>query len=226
MTDERWLSATWPFVREHLPVVPARVVEIGCGPLGGFVPRMRVFGYEAVGIDPEAPDAAEYLQTEFEQVDLPEPLDAVVACASLHHVADLDVVLDRISSVLKPHGTVVVIEWAGERFDGATARWCFDRLTVGDDSWLSHHRDRWLASGLSWDEYLNGWMSDERLHAGQDIVRGLQARFDTKIVGEGSYLFADLGEVTGEDEQAAIDAGVIQATGIRYVGRRRPRPVR
>jgi len=50
-------------------------------------------------------------------------------------------------------------------------------------------------------------------------------RFDTKIVGEGSYLFADLGDVRGDDEQAAIDAGVIQATGIRYVGRRRTRPV-
>jgi hypothetical protein len=49
----------------------------------------------------------------------------------------------------------------------------------------------------------------------------LQARFDTKIVGEGSYLFADLGDVNGDDEQAAIDAGVIRATGIRYVGRRR-----
>ena len=59
VTDERWLSATWPFVREHLPVLPARVVELGCGPLGGFVPRMRPLGYDAVGVDPEAPDAAE-----------------------------------------------------------------------------------------------------------------------------------------------------------------------
>ena len=45
MTDERWLSATWPFVRDHLPVLPARVVELGCGPLGGFVPRMRLLGF-------------------------------------------------------------------------------------------------------------------------------------------------------------------------------------
>ena len=226
VTDERWLSATWPFVRAHLPVPPARVVELGCGPLGGFVPRMRLLGYDAVGVDPEAPDAAEYVRTEFEHVDLSEPLDAVVACASLHHVADLDAVLDRISSVLDPHGTVVVVEWAHERFDEATARWCFDRLTAGEDSWLSHHRDRWRASGLSWDPYFHGWVSDERLHAGRDIVRGLQARFDTKIVREGSYLFADLGDVSGDDEQAAIDAGVIQATGIRYVGRRRARPAR
>jgi len=187
---------------------------------------MRVLGYDAVGVDPRAPEAAEYLQTEFESVPVPEPFDALVACVSLHHVANIDVVLDRITAVLKPGGTVVVVEWAHERFDEATARWCFDRLTAGDDSWLGHHRDRWRASGLSWDRYFHGWVNDERLHAGRDIVRGLQARFDTKIVGEGSYLFADLGDVNGDDEQAAIDAGVIQATGIRYVGRRRARPAR
>ena len=187
---------------------------------------MRRLGYDAVGVDPKAPDAPEYMQTEFEHIDPSGPLDAVVACASLHHVADLDVVLDRISSVLNPDGTVVVVEWAYERFDESTARWCFDRLAVGDESWLSHHRDRWRASGLSWDQYLHGWLSDERLHAGRDIVRGLQARFDTEIVGESSYLFADLGDVTGDDEQAAIEAGVIQATGIRYIGRRPARPAR
>jgi SAM-dependent methyltransferase len=224
VADERWLSATWPFVRAHLPAAPARVVELGCGPLGGFVPQMRLLGYEAIGVDPQAPEAPDYEQTEFERVAVTEPLDALVACVSLHHVADLDIVLDRITSVLTPGGTVVVVEWAHERFDEATARWCFDRLAAGEGGWLSHHRDRWRASGLSWDRYFQGWVSDERLHAGRDIVRSLRARFDTKIVGEGSYLFADLGDVNGDDEQAAIDAGVIQATGIRYVGRRRARP--
>lgn len=187
---------------------------------------MRRLGYDAVGVDPEAPDGAEYMRTEFEHVDIAEPVDAFVACASLHHVADLDVVFDRITSVLNPDGTVVVVEWSYERFDEATARWCFDRLTVGDQSWLSHHRDRWQESGQSWDQYFQGWVSDERLHAGRDIVHGLQTRFDTKIVGETSYLFADLGDVTGDEEQAAIEAGVIQATGIRYVGRRTSRPAR
>jgi hypothetical protein len=52
---ERWLGALWPFVREWLPDAPARVVEIGCGSLGGFVPRLEQAGYEATGIDPKAP---------------------------------------------------------------------------------------------------------------------------------------------------------------------------
>jgi len=33
-------------VRDRLPAPPARVVEIGCGSLGGFVPALRSSGYE------------------------------------------------------------------------------------------------------------------------------------------------------------------------------------
>jgi hypothetical protein len=43
-SDERWLAANWPFVRGSLPAAPARVVEVGCGPLGGFVPMMEAVG--------------------------------------------------------------------------------------------------------------------------------------------------------------------------------------
>jgi hypothetical protein len=55
-------------------------------------------------------------------------VECVMACTSLHHVADLDDVLDRVGAVLVPGGAVVVVEWAWERFDEATARWCFARL--------------------------------------------------------------------------------------------------
>jgi hypothetical protein len=49
---------------------------------------------------------------------------------------------------------------------------------------------------------------------------GLQARFNTPAIGEGPYFFTDL-RVTRADEQAAIDAGLIQAAGLHYVGQRR-----
>jgi 2-polyprenyl-3-methyl-5-hydroxy-6-metoxy-1,4-benzoquinol methylase len=41
-----------------LPAPPARVLEIGCGPLGGFVPMLRASGYDATGVDPRAPELA------------------------------------------------------------------------------------------------------------------------------------------------------------------------
>ena len=87
--DERWLAALWPFVRSWLPAAPAGVVEIGCGPLGGFVPMLRSAGYNATGVDPEAPQGPWYHQVEFERYEPPSgAAHAVVACTSLHHVAE------------------------------------------------------------------------------------------------------------------------------------------
>ena len=58
--DDRWLAAVWPFARGQLPPAPARVLEVGCGSLGGFVPALLDAGYQAVGVDPEAPEGPDY----------------------------------------------------------------------------------------------------------------------------------------------------------------------
>ncbi len=221
--DERWLAAVWPLVRARLPARPAAVVEIGCGPVGGFVPMLRAAGYTATGVDPEAPDGPWYRQVEFERYDMPEPAQAVVACTSLHHVADLGAALNLVEAALVAGGSLVVVEWERERFDEATARWCFDRLPPPSDDpgWLQQRHDQWRASGLPWDDYCRAWAQEEGLHAGQDIVSELDARFDSQLLGYGPYFFADLGDVGEDEEQAAIDAGEIQANRIAYLGRRR-----
>ncbi len=220
--DERWLAALWPFVRAQLPPSPAPVLELGCGPLGGFVPMLRSGGYDATGVDPEAPPAPGYHQVEFERYDVSRPADAIVACTSLHHVADLDQVLDLVAAALAPGGVLVVVEWAHERFDEATARWCFDRLTPADDDhgWLHRRCAAWRASGQSWDTYCRSWVQEEGLHTGQDILRELHARFDGRLLAYGPYFFPDLAGTSEADEQASIDAGQIQATRIQYVGHR------
>jgi SAM-dependent methyltransferase len=223
--DERWLAAVWPFVRAWLPSAPARVLEIGCGPLGGFVPALLRDGYDAVGVDPEAPEGPGYHHVQFEQYQSPQPVECMVACTSLHHVADLGDVLDRVGAALAPDGALVVVEWAWERFDEATARWCFARLAppapAAEPGWLHRRRDEWAASGQPWDGSFRAWAIREGLHTGQEIVRGLDARFDRRSCVFGPYFFGDLADIAEADEQAAIDAGQIQATGIRYAGRLR-----
>jgi SAM-dependent methyltransferase len=222
--DERWLAVVWPFVRASLPPAPAQVVEIGCGPLGGFVPRLESAGYEAIGVDPEAPQGPAYRQVEFERYDLPGQVDAIVACTSLHHVADLGTALDLIDAALVPGGIAVVVEWARERFDEATARWCFARLppATGDHpGWLNHRQAEWRESGQSWDAYLRSWEQAEGLHAGQAILDELDARFDSRLATYGPYFFPELDGISEADEQAAIDRGLIQANRIQYAGRRR-----
>ena len=214
----RWLSALWPFVQAHLPPAPSRVLEIGCGPTGGFVPGLREHGYHAVGVDPAAPSGPGYHQTEFENHQPTGPIDAIVACTSLHHVSDLEQVLDRAVAALAPGGVLIVVEWAYEKFDEATARWSFDRLcNSSEQGWLHSHRDAWLASEQPWHTYLNDWARRERLHSGQAIVQALQARFHTRLLTQAPYFFPDLHPISETDEQAAADSGEIQATGIRYV---------
>jgi SAM-dependent methyltransferase len=191
--DDRWLAAVWPFVRRQLPSAPARVLEVGCGPLGGFVPALLEDGYKAVGVDPEAPEGSDYQQVEVERHDPPWPVDCVVASTSLHHVADLDEVLDRLEALLVPGGVLVVLEWAWER---------------------------WAASGRPWENYCRTWAEHEGLHPGEEILRGLDARFDRQLYVEGPYFFADLADTSQAEEQAAIDAGQIRAGGIRYAATR------
>jgi len=219
--DERWLAAAWPFVCAALPAAPARVLEVGCGPLGGFVPMLEPAGYEAVGVDPEAPQGPCYRQVEFERYDVAGRVDAIVACTSLHHVADLRAVLDLVYAALVPGGVAVIVEWARERFDEATARWCFARMPKDDASgWLLERYREWRASGSPWDAYLRSWAQAEGLHGGQDILDELDARFDSRPVTYGPYFFAELAGTTEADEQAAIDSGLIQANRIQYVGQR------
>jgi SAM-dependent methyltransferase len=222
MPGDRWLAAVWPFVRVQLPPAPAAVAEIGCGPLGGFVPALRSAGYEAVGIDPEAPEGAWYRQVAFEDYET-GPVAAIIACTSLHHVADLGGVLDRVQAALAPGSVAVVVEWAWERFDEATARWCEDRLPLPgpDAGWLSRQCSEWHQSGRPWPEYIRSWAESENLHEGRVILRELEARFDSGPPGYGPYYFADLAGVSEADEQAAIDEGLIEPGRIQYAGRRR-----
>lgn len=224
--DERWLTAIWPFVHAALPATPARIVELGCGVLGGFVPRLEAAGYQAIGVDPEAPPGPCYRQAEFQNADLPAGLDAVVACVSLHHVADLAGVLDLMHAVLVPGGVAVVVEWAREAFDDATASWCFDRLPEPDrehPDWLRQRQTEWLESGQPWDSYLRSWAEAAGMHTGQEIVAELEDRFDSRPIAYGPYFFPDLADISEADEQAAIDNGLIQANRICYVGQRKPR---
>lgn len=179
-------------------------------------------GYEALGVDPKAPDDEHYRRVAFEQAELVQDVDAVVASTSLHHVADPAEVLDRIATTLAGGGTLVVVEWAWEEFDEATADWCFQRLGPDEEAgWLHRRRDEWVASGQPWSVYLRDWTQRERLHAADTLVRLLDERFERKHLGQAAYFFPDLAQTSAEDELAAIEAGEIRATRVDYVGRLR-----
>jgi SAM-dependent methyltransferase len=223
--DAAWLAATWPFVSGQLPPPPVRVIELGCGPLGGHVPALIRAGYDATGVDPEAPEGPAYVRATFEEYHPEGPADAVVASVSLHHVDDPGVALDHVVEVMRPDGVLVAVEWISEDFDEATARWCFrhqlrDQAEPG--AWLAGVYDGWAASGLGWDAYFRARLDEHGLHPAAAVRRALDARFAVTHLSTGPYYFPDLQDADAAAEQAAIDAGQIRAGCLRYAGRVRP----
>jgi SAM-dependent methyltransferase len=219
-SEQRWLATQWPTVQSYLPEPPAVVVEVGCGSFGGFVPALLRGGYTAIGVDPKAPDGACYRRVEVERTDLPTQVDAIVACTSLHHVTDPGAVLDTIAETLVPGGVVIVVEWDWERFDEATAQWCFERLGAPDQhDWLQRHRSQWIDSAQPWNRYLQTWAIEHGIHTGQAMLRELDRRLRRQVCRRGPYFFGDLAETSEQDELEAIVAGRIQANRIDYVGR-------
>lgn len=183
---------------------------------------LRSSGYDAVGVDPEAPNEVDYRRIEFEQVDLPEKVDAVVASTSLHHVADPAEVIDRAAKTLVSGGVLVVVEWAWDAFDEPTARWCFERLGRDEGAgWLHRRRDEWVASAQPWSVHLRDWAQKEQLHPAETLRQLLDERLQCEYLAHGPYFFPDLAQTSEEDERAAIEAGQIRATRFDYVGRRR-----
>lgn len=214
----RWLATQWRFVRAQLPPAPARVVEVGCGPHGGFVPALQAAGYDAIGVDPAAPDGPAYRRLPFDQFVLPWPADAVVACNSLHHVAELTATVECIAAELRPGGVLAVVDWDWLRFDERTARWCFGRLGNDEAGWLHRHRDAWRASGGSWPAYLERWADLQRLPTGRSIVAELADQLDVVSLSRGPYFFGGLDGIEPETEGLAIAANELNACGIYFVG--------
>jgi len=215
---EQWLLTSWPRVRRRLPAAPARVIDVGCGPNGGFVPFLRADGYDALGVDPNAPEGPEYARTQIELADLPREVDAVIASTSLHHVIEPARAIDRIAELLVSGGTAVVVEWAWEDFDKQSAEWCFERLRPDDEGWLRRRRDEWLESGDAWSDYLRSWVDGHGLHPSEQIVRLLDERLERRQLERGPYFYADLAGTSEADEQEAIDAGRVRPGRIDYVG--------
>lgn len=200
------------FVLAHLPPVPARVLEVGCGE-GALAHALAQAGYVITAIDPEAPEGPLFRNVTLEEFAEPGPFDAVVASRSLHHVEGLAVALDRIAALLASGGVLIVSEFAKERLDRPTAEWYLDmrraRAATGS-----------AAAPSSLDECLREWEKDHAdLHSYEAMRTALDARFHERFFAWVPYLHHELGQVAPEAaEQELIDAGAIRATGFRYVG--------
>jgi hypothetical protein len=146
----------------------------------------------------------------------------VVASLSLHHIENLREALDKIADVLRTGGSLVVVEYAWDRIDEATAEWALERLPAASlsekPSWLGRRCQEWARGGRGGDRaraasYFAEWAGEEGFHSFRRMRDELGNRLVERLFEWVPYLYPDLGEDTVEaDESAAIEARSINAT--------------
>lgn len=200
------------FVAERLPGPPASLLEVGCG-AGRLALALAERGWDVTAIDPEAPEGAIFRRIRLEELDDAGPYDAVLARSSLHHIHDLEAALARIETLLAPDGVLLVVEFAHERLVGETADWYLGQLAALQAAGRAHAPPRDEAELR--EKY-------EGLHTGETLLAALRSRFEERELSREPYLHGELrGEASQALERTLVDAGAIQATGIRWVGAKR-----
>jgi SAM-dependent methyltransferase len=179
------------FVLSHLGPPPRRILEVGCG-RGDLALALAGAGYDVVAVDPEAPDGAIFRRTTIEELDDPGPFDGIIASFSLHHVHDLDAVLDKLRALLAPDGVLILDEFGWDLLDEPTAK----QYDLEPDAWTEEHED---------------------LHRFEWLRGALDARFREQHFSQGPYFSRHLG-ADADEEDELIAAGKIRALGFRYVG--------
>ena len=180
------------FVLSQLPPPPRRVLEVGCG-RGELALALAKAGYDVIAVDPEAPEGPIFRQTAIEDLDELGPFDAIITSFSLHHVHDLDGVLDQLHGLLGPDGVVSLDEFGWDLLDEQTA----EQYDLDPGEWKEEHDD---------------------LHGFERLRGALDARFHEQHFSPGPYFSRHLG-ADEDEEHELIAAEQIRPLGFRYVGR-------
>jgi hypothetical protein len=196
------------FVLSHLPPAPARVLDVGCGEVGGVVPALVEAGYDAFGIDPRAPAGPRYSHGDYRDVE--DEFDAVVAGRVLHHIHPLGEGLDKLVA-LAP--LLIVDEFAGDLIDDAGQDWYEAQyrmlVAAGSPPKAPASIDVWRAKHPD-------------LHPHGVVLDGLRGRYDERALEWVPYFHRWLRGPSSEAlETSLIAAGAFPAIGWRWVGVRR-----
>jgi SAM-dependent methyltransferase len=221
-----WQQRVEGFVLHQIGDPPARVLEVGCGK-GDLAYALDRAGYSVTAIDPRAPEGSIFRRVGIEEFSEPGPFDHVVAILSLHHVEDIGGALDKIVSLLRAGGILVVVEFAWDRIDAATAEWALARLPYasasGKRSWLEGccrgraHDGGDKGGHLHAEAHVARWADEERLHDSGQMLEEIGCRSAQRSFSWWPYLYPDLDDTSEAEEVATIKAGEINATSFCYV---------
>ena len=182
------------------------MLEVGCGREGGITRALADAGYDALGIDPDAPAGGRFLRVTLDDLD-EQSFDAVVSERAFHHVHPLVEALDKVARMTS---LVVVEEFAWDRIDDPTREWYEGQHRVlraaGKEPKGPADLRAWRAG---WDD----------LHPSSVILSELRSRFTEELLEWRPYLYRWLGGPASESlEQSLLDARAIQPIGFRFVG--------
>lgn len=214
------------FVRSRLPPPPARVLEVGCGS-GELALALCSGGWRVTAVDPEAPHGEPFIRARVEELHVAdyEPFDAAVAVLSLHHAGNLGAMLDKVRSLLKPGGVLVVDEFRKEHLaDRATAAFFYHQhlslLHAGRKGTGGGEHGRHRPGGDSFESWY-ARVSERRasVHEEGEVLAALEERFTTRGLSHGPFLFRNGLDAEVEPlERKLIAEGGIRPTGLRWVG--------
>jgi SAM-dependent methyltransferase len=190
------------YVRAALPRPPARVLEVGAGD-GSLAAVLTAAGYEVTAIDPKGEPPV--LAVPLLELDAPpRSFDAAVAVVSLHHVVPLGASLRRLSEVLRHGARLVVDEFDVDQLDERASDW-----------WLRH-------AGVQRDPADHVAEMREHLYSVAQIRTELAAWFDLGESVPGAYMYRwKVDPALRAEEEQGIAAGVLPATGARFIAVRR-----
>ncbi|MFI6597215.1 class I SAM-dependent methyltransferase [Nonomuraea sp. NPDC050536] len=169
------------FIASHLPPVPARVLDAGCG-TGSLAACLLSDGYDVTAIDIDPSLASPLVRVADICSYEDSPFDAVIFSLSLHHVHSLELAVSRARELLSPGGVLLVDEFAHERADGAIA----DRF-YGEPGSLGRWREQH-------GEY----------HTGASMLEAISGRFTVASFVRVPYLYRYLEDESVRDFESEL----------------------
>jgi 2-polyprenyl-3-methyl-5-hydroxy-6-metoxy-1,4-benzoquinol methylase len=199
--SDRWWRGLDATLAGTLPT-GARTLDVGCGD-GSLVRRLTELGFDALGVDPNAPPGPRLLAARVDEAHGLGEFDAITAVMALHHCA-LEATIGGIVELLRPGGILLVYDFGWERYDDRAADWLAEQepadASNSVEAWKREHGD---------------------LHTGAAVLDALAERFPS-VESRGSPYLARMIDRTDLEvgEQAAIERGGVPAIGLRCVARR------
>jgi SAM-dependent methyltransferase len=200
------------FVARHLPQPRVQILEAGCGG-GELAFALREQGHFVTAIDPEAPTGSIFRQVSLEQFDEPTSFRAIVANRSLHHVHDLETALEKIHSLLRADGILILNEFAWDQMDEPTVGWYLSQVD----------QPRPQDASLLPENFPKMWIAEHYgLQTSSVMKEHLDRRFRSQLFKWVPYIaryYLERNDLEAE-EARLIEKGKIKGVGFRYVGNR------